>query len=161
MGDDEQLAARQRWFEQYVERVSSGSLQPQLPDKRYTCPCCGYPTLTERGGYEICELCGWEDDGQDDPHANEVWGGPNGRYSLAEARSNFKQHRSMYSPSEEAQRTKRYKPNLARIEAKSRLIEAFESLAIKCSETWNKEQWNQIMQLENAVRKAHDQLPLP
>jgi hypothetical protein len=33
--------------------------------------------LSERGGYEICRLCNWEDDGQDDPHAEEVWGGPN------------------------------------------------------------------------------------
>src|SRR5579863_7304160 len=28
------------------------------------CPCCGYPTLTDRDAYEICCLCNWEDDGQ-------------------------------------------------------------------------------------------------
>ncbi|WP_198674015.1 CPCC family cysteine-rich protein [Chitinophaga alhagiae] len=27
-----------------------------------TCPCCGYITLSERGGYEICPICFWEDD---------------------------------------------------------------------------------------------------
>ncbi|WP_261769601.1 CPCC family cysteine-rich protein [Paenibacillus polysaccharolyticus] len=43
-------------------------------------------------GWEICCLCNWEDDGQDDPHADEVWGGPNQDYSLAEARENFKKH---------------------------------------------------------------------
>jgi hypothetical protein len=54
------------------------------------CPCCGYLTLTERSGYEICGVCFWEDDGQDDPEADEVWGGPNGSLSLAQARENFK-----------------------------------------------------------------------
>lgn len=63
---------------------------------RYACPCCGFLTLTERGGYEICGICDWEDDGQDDPRADEVWGGPNGDYSLAEARSNFKACLTMY-----------------------------------------------------------------
>ncbi len=65
---------------------------------RDNCPCCGYPTLHGRGGYGICELCDWEDDGQDDTHADEVWGGPNGKYSLTEARSNFKKYNIMYSP---------------------------------------------------------------
>ena len=31
----------------------------------------------------------WEDDGQDDPHADKVRGGPNGRLSLAQGRLNF------------------------------------------------------------------------
>ncbi|MGZ5243079.1 MAG: CPCC family cysteine-rich protein [Bacteroidia bacterium] len=43
----------------------------------YSCPGCGYPTLSERGGYEICSVCNWEDDGQDESQANEIWGGPN------------------------------------------------------------------------------------
>ncbi|MEA3320951.1 MAG: CPCC family cysteine-rich protein [Bacillota bacterium] len=42
--------------------------------RRETCPCCGYPPLEERGNFEICILCNWEDDGQDDPYADEVWG---------------------------------------------------------------------------------------
>ena len=32
----------------------------------YTCPGCGFPTLTARGSFEICVTCSWEDDGQDD-----------------------------------------------------------------------------------------------
>ncbi len=52
----------------------------------YTCPGCGYPTLSERGGYEICEVCNWEDDNQDDPKADEIWGGPNYELSLTENR---------------------------------------------------------------------------
>lgn len=34
--------------------------QPEL----FPCPCCGFYTLSEQppGTYEICRLCGWEDD---------------------------------------------------------------------------------------------------
>ena len=66
----------------------------------FACPCCGYPTLSERGGYEICPLCSWEDDGQDEADAHEVWGGPNGNYSLKEAQENFRKYYTMYSPSD-------------------------------------------------------------
>jgi len=58
-------------------------------DGPYACPCCGYLTLGERGGYDICVVCFWEDDGQDDPDADAVWGGPNGSLSLTAARANF------------------------------------------------------------------------
>jgi hypothetical protein len=30
--------------------------------KRYPCPCCGNEHIEEPGGYEICDVCGWEDD---------------------------------------------------------------------------------------------------
>jgi hypothetical protein len=52
----------------------------------FTCPGCGYPSLSVRGSYEICAVCNWEDDGQDDAQADEVWGGPNGHLSLTENR---------------------------------------------------------------------------
>lgn len=41
-------------------------------EQLYCCPCCGYKTLTEEydavegTGYDICPLCGWEDDGTKD-----------------------------------------------------------------------------------------------
>ena len=53
-----------------------------------SCPCCGRNTLGERGGYEICRVCWWEDDGQDNPEADAVWGGPNSDLSLTQARVN-------------------------------------------------------------------------
>ena len=55
----------------------------------FTCPGCGYPTLAERGGYDICEVCNWEDDNQDDPKADEIWGGPNSDLSLTKNRINI------------------------------------------------------------------------
>ncbi len=39
--------------------------------------------------YELCPVCFWEDDGQDDHDANEVRGGPSGPFSLTQARANF------------------------------------------------------------------------
>jgi hypothetical protein len=56
----------------------------------YRCPCCRSLTLHGRGGFEMCPVCWWEDDGQDDHDAHVVRGGPNGRISLAEARENYR-----------------------------------------------------------------------
>jgi Cysteine-rich CPCC len=78
---------------------------------RETCPACGYPTISERAAYEICSLCAWEDDGQDDnPHRPEgyhdyfapgdVAGGPNHDYSLTEARENFANNVTSYRPAD-------------------------------------------------------------
>ncbi|WP_406494253.1 CPCC family cysteine-rich protein [Streptomyces sp. NBC_01604] len=49
----------------------------------------GFLTLGEPSNFEICPVCSWEDDGQDDHDADRVRGGPNGRLSLTEARENF------------------------------------------------------------------------
>lgn len=67
---------------------------------RATCPCCGYPTIAERGAYEICSLCAWEDDGQDDADADAVAHGPNHDYSLTEARRNFVRNLTAYRPTD-------------------------------------------------------------
>jgi len=56
---------------------------------RLPCPCCYHLTLLERGGFEICPICYWEDDGQDEPDAAVVRGGPNGTLSLSQARANY------------------------------------------------------------------------
>jgi hypothetical protein len=57
-----------------------------------SCPCCGFKTIRERGGFEICHVCFWEDDGQGDDDADLVRGGPNGELSLTVARKNFQQY---------------------------------------------------------------------
>ncbi len=54
------------------------------------CPCCGNLTLSARGEHDICPVCFWHDDGQDDAQADEIWGGPNGDLSLTTARANFR-----------------------------------------------------------------------
>lgn len=35
-------------------------------EELHKCPCCEYKTLRHRGYYEVCRLCGWEDDGIND-----------------------------------------------------------------------------------------------
>ncbi|MCC2669001.1 MAG: hypothetical protein K0Q72_1472 [Armatimonadetes bacterium] len=96
------------------------------PSQRERCPCCGYLTLRARAVYEICELCCWEDDGQDDPRADEVWGGPNHGYSLTQARENFRRYLVMYEP--ERDRRICGPDNEAARDAKRLLIHAFEQL---------------------------------
>lgn len=61
--------------------------------RAYSCPCCGYPTLSEPAGYEICDVCGWEDDGGDGY-------GPNA-CSLEAAREHFRQYLTPYGPTHE------------------------------------------------------------
>lgn len=56
------------------------------------CPCCGLKTIGERGNYEICTVCWWEDDGQDTDRADVRFGGPNGSLTLTEARIHFLVH---------------------------------------------------------------------
>lgn len=62
---------------------------PHREHVSYRCPCCKCLTLHERGGYEICPVCFWEDDGQDDPYADQVRGGSNSDFSLTQARLNY------------------------------------------------------------------------
>jgi hypothetical protein len=71
-------------------------------------------------------LCNWEDDGQDDESANEIWGGPNSDYSLAEARENFRRYRVMYSPDRDQRLTGSDTP--LEFETKGQLIATFQQL---------------------------------
>ncbi len=68
------------------------------PRKRYACLCCGYLTLEEEppGTYDICEVCGWEDDPVQAAHP-DYEGGAN-RESLNQAREAFREfHRRFQS----------------------------------------------------------------
>ena len=49
-------------FLDYIDKVESGVKKSPVDGVRYDCPCCHYPMLVERGGYDICRLCNWEDD---------------------------------------------------------------------------------------------------
>ena len=61
-----------------MEPLQEGSAQ---------CPCCDYYSLRERGGFEVCPVCYWEDDGQDLDRLDEL-SGPN-HITLRAARLNF------------------------------------------------------------------------
>lgn len=86
LSDEELTAQRTRWFETYTTQKNVFADEAGGP---YSCPACGHVTLGERGGYEMCGECGWEDDGQDDHDADVVRGGPNGVESLADARAAY------------------------------------------------------------------------
>ena len=87
VNDNDPRTAR---FRDYWQRLHRNSVRAaRVEGKRYSCPCCKCLTLDERGGYEICPVCFWEDDGQDEAELDTVRGGSNGQLSLAEARANF------------------------------------------------------------------------
>ncbi|UUZ66826.1 hypothetical protein LP416_17115 [Polaromonas sp. P2-4] len=65
-------------------------LVTRVATTKVQCPCCGFSTLGKLGDDEICQVCFWHDDGQDDTDADSVLGGPNGLLSLSQARANFK-----------------------------------------------------------------------
>src|ERR1700753_2512077 len=72
-----------------MDREISWMRRPRESEKTYRCPCCHYKTLYGRGEDEICQVCFWHDDGQDNADADIVLGGPNKALSLQDARSNF------------------------------------------------------------------------
>ena len=99
-----------RWFVAYCAQADAAIAAGRptwsrllRPDRSevFLCPCCRLPTLRERGVYDICLACFWEDDGQDDPHADEAWGGPNHLYTLSASRANFATHLTMYAPGDQ------------------------------------------------------------
>lgn len=72
--------------------IDSGS-----PIRLSSCPCCGFRTIEERNDFDICTVCWWEDDGQDNEISDTILGGPNYGISLIEARINFIQY-GIYDP---------------------------------------------------------------
>ena len=87
---NEKKEKNEKWFNFYVDRLENHSVvEPKKEIVCYKCPCCGYKTLSERGGFEICNVCFWEDDGQDELDVDIIRSGPNGSLSLTQARKNF------------------------------------------------------------------------
>jgi hypothetical protein len=116
-------------------------------NKEEDCPCCNYPTLPERGSYYICPLCFWEDDGQDEPFCEEVWNGPNGDYSLIEARNNFAEYLTYYRPSDKEM----FEKEKEKEHLKINLIQKYEQLKFeKCD--------NKICQLKKDIDSLKEKL---
>lgn len=53
------LATRRKHFDEQLVRENR-------QHEFVTCLSCGFPTLSERGGFEICIICDWEDDQKDE-----------------------------------------------------------------------------------------------
>ncbi len=145
MPDEE--VERRAWFNAYVVRREQGVVRPPTAGLRYVCPCCGYLMLSGRGGYEICCLCNWEDDGQDDPRADEVWGGPNGAYSLAQARRNFLRHLIMYDPAQPSTRIGGA-DSPVELDAKRTMISSFDAMPSAPDEATLENLWQDVFRAE-------------
>lgn len=93
------------WLQFSLQAISNEYLKKELgldlvegePVKFQSCPCCGCRTIEERGNYDICKVCWWEDDGQDNEHADKETGGPNYGISLTQGRINFIKY-GIYDP---------------------------------------------------------------
>lgn len=80
---------------------------PQNEHGNYACPCCGFHTFgsSPPGTYDVCGICGWEEDctgyleldkQNPDPMGQKIsawdtkwWGYANGDLTIEVARSNF------------------------------------------------------------------------
>lgn len=79
-----QLRERRDFYAEHLPAIKQGVNTKSILYN--TCPACGYPSLKERIAWQLCPICWWEDDGQDDNNENEVLGGPNRHYSLTNYR---------------------------------------------------------------------------
>jgi len=148
------LTKRREFFDSPEFRYDAQEKGLPTDGARYSCPCCGYPTLRERGGDEICKLCWWEDDGQDVADADEVRGGPNHHYSLTEAQYNFDRYLVMYPPEHDTRIGGADSEEV--LELKRNLIAAFDSLM---SNPYVNRVWNKIDEIEKSLNKArHDRV---
>ena len=58
----------------------------------YRCPCCRNLTFDDEppGTYEVCPVCGWEDDPVQ--FKDETYAGGANKVSLVQARKNYAEH---------------------------------------------------------------------
>jgi len=145
------IRQRRAFFDNYGSQPTEQAARLPSRGILFSCPCCGYPTLAGRGTDEICELCWWEDDGQDDDQADEVWGGPNGGYSLNDARENFQLFGIKYAPQEDRRIGGLDGETTRKIKAE--LIGAFEAIMKLPSTDQLNEIWEQVRIMERALYK--------
>jgi len=74
---------------EYLSAQTGFQINIGKPIKLESCPCCGFRTIEKRYEYEICTVCWWEDDGQDNNISDTILGGPNDGLSLTQGRLNF------------------------------------------------------------------------
>lgn len=94
------------WLKSSLQAISNEYLESELDIENVfgnvfllePCPCCGARTIGERAEYDICKVCWWEDDGQDNKEADIIMGGPNYGISLTQGRINYLKF-GIYDPS--------------------------------------------------------------
>lgn len=96
--------ARRAWYD----------LHPKVRHGRFTCPCCGYPTLLRRDYYDGCPLCNWDDECLDDETVDKQ-AGMNSLESLREARRDFDTLGTIYPEDGSAEACADRDPNVKRL----------------------------------------------
>ncbi|MGI6499219.1 MAG: CPCC family cysteine-rich protein [Oscillospiraceae bacterium] len=62
---------------------------------KYPCPVCGTKCLSEEMySYDICTMCGWEEDGYQQKHPDEL--GPNKDWTLNVAKKAWKNGETLF-----------------------------------------------------------------
>ncbi len=78
------------------------------------CPCCDHFSIDGRGNYDICPVCGWEDDGLEPENPAQLEagsGGPNGM-TLRDGRKAFRALAMSKGLPQEAAQYKRRERNI-------------------------------------------------
>ncbi len=88
---------------------------------QFPCPCCSSHEISEVGGYEICSICGWEDDPVQSRYP-ELAGGAN-KVSLNQARSIWLERQSLNLRTTEEPITARLDSRNLTTERLSRLLQ--------------------------------------
>ena len=106
-------------------------------------------------------MCNWEDDGQDDPNADEVWGGPNSVYSLSKARSNFEEYLTKHDPRQERTLLFGLVKTPVEQEAKRYIVAAFDSMINETDQGLLNTLWQRVLDYEKVLeqelfRKTHE-----
>ncbi len=143
---------RRRWFQSELDRRCAAGVAA-----RADCPCCGYPTLPEHGAFELCVLCDWENDFQDDADADEVLGGPNGDESLTDARRRFEQYRRSPASGTPLRRIDGGQDTLAEHVVKRALIATFDAIMSEADHHRRDALWQQVLVHETELHRARDE----
>jgi len=94
-------------------------------------------------------MCNWEDDGQSDEDADIVRGGPNGDYSLSEARLNFNKYMCMYELDRDMRITGGDTPE--ELELKKMLKASYEEIGDYNNLRHYKIQYKQVLRIEEEL----------
>ena len=66
-----------------------------MSKKKYPCPICGTECLSEESGsFDVCPVCGWEEDGYQKRHPDDT--GPNDHWTLNEAKKAWANGESLF-----------------------------------------------------------------
>lgn len=82
---DESIGVQNSWLEKKLREIGDTVQVIGEPESMVECRCCGHLSLHERGSYEVCPVCFWEDDGLQDL---ERMSGPN-HMTLRDGKENF------------------------------------------------------------------------